>query len=134
MERPKVIVHVPLPGQEDSEFVFDYVFDCPQICLVGCADDSDIRILEGPGQREISPLHCLLEIDAPMVRLYDLGSENGTYVNGQRLEPITDPTDLPHAAAAELKDGDEIRIADTTLHVLIGINIEAMEPAQPALA
>jgi pSer/pThr/pTyr-binding forkhead associated (FHA) protein len=134
MECPRVVVHVPLHAQEDSDFMFEYVFDCRQICIVGRSDDCDIRLLEASDQREISPHHCLLEIDPPMVRLYDLGSESGTFVNGARLKPIPDPTDLPHSAAAELKDGDEILLGDTALHVMIGACIDVIEAAEPVLA
>jgi len=131
MEKPQVIVHVPLPAQEVADFMFEYVFDCRQICIVGRSDDCAIRILGGAGQREISPHHCLMEIDPPVVRLYDLGSECGTYVNGARLQSIPDATDLPHSAAVELQDGDEIRLGDTVLHVMIGANLDVTE-AVPA--
>jgi pSer/pThr/pTyr-binding forkhead associated (FHA) protein len=134
MECPRVVVHVPLHEKEDSDYMFEYVFDCRQICVVGRADDCDIRILEGCGQREISPHHCMLEIDPPMVRLYDLGSENGTYVNGAELQSIPDPSDLPHSAAVELKDGDEIRVGDTALHVMVGGFIDVIEAAEPVMA
>jgi pSer/pThr/pTyr-binding forkhead associated (FHA) protein len=134
MANPLVIVHVPLPAQEVSDFMFDYVFDRPQICLIGRTEDCDIRILEGIGQREIASHHCLLEIEPPLARLYDLGSDSGTYVNGARLQPISDPTDLPHSAAVELKDGDEIRVGDTALHVKVGADSDITESSESVVA
>ena len=130
MRYPPVVVRIPVADQGDSVFMFDYVFDGPQICIVGRADDCDIRILEGAGQREISPQHCLLEIDPPTVRLYDLGSANGTYVNGRRLEPIPDPTDLHYPAAGDLKNGDEVRIGDTPIQVMVAVEAFGTEVAQ----
>src|SRR4051812_25694830 len=54
----------------------------------------------------ISRVHFLLEINPPLCRLTDLGSSNGTYVNG-----------LKAAAPVDLKDGDEIRAGRTVLRV-----------------
>jgi eukaryotic-like serine/threonine-protein kinase len=129
MECPRVIIHVPLPAREESDFMFDYVFDCPQACVIGQAEDCDIRILNEGREDEISLHHCLLVTDPPRVHIYDLGSANGTYVNGQPLEPGLDLNDVDLPAGLELNAGDEIRIGDTTLHVLVEANVEAMQMA-----
>src|SRR5262249_54181526 len=60
-----------------------------------------------------SRLHFLMEVNPPHCRLVDLGSRNGTYVNGQRV------------AAADLKNGDQIRAGRTILRVVV-------RPAQEA--
>lgn len=79
------------------------------------------RVIIGRGQvdvsipdRKISRRHASLEVyGAACVLLKDLGSTNGTWVNGERVH------------TAELQDGDEIRIGETVLSVTIG-------PAVPA--
>jgi len=58
---------------------------------------------------EASALHCVVTgaKDADMVRLYDLGSANGTYVNDERIQAVS----LSHFS--------EFRIGSTTLGVTI---------------
>jgi pSer/pThr/pTyr-binding forkhead associated (FHA) protein len=41
---------------------------------------------------EVSPMHCVVAIAGDGVRLYDLDSENGTYVDEERIQVI----DLKH--------------------------------------
>jgi pSer/pThr/pTyr-binding forkhead associated (FHA) protein len=67
--------------------------------------------------RLISRRHCRLDIDPPLVRIEDLGSSNGTYVNGQRVEPhLKDLADLPRTET-NVKHGDLITIGGTTFQV-----------------
>jgi pSer/pThr/pTyr-binding forkhead associated (FHA) protein len=67
--------------------------------------------------RLISRHHCRLDIDPPLVRVEDLGSINGTYVNGQRVDPpLKDLVDLP-GAETKVKHGDLITIGGTTFQV-----------------
>jgi serine/threonine-protein kinase len=58
--------------------------------------------------RYCSRLHFLVELSPPACRLVDLGSNNGTFVNGQRVP------------RADLSDGDLVRAGQTTLRVGIG--------------
>lgn len=74
------------------------------------------RVLIGRGGCEVplsdprvSRRHASLEIyGATCVLLKDLGSTNGTWVNGRRT------------SSAQLQDGDEIRIGDTRMTITIG--------------
>ncbi|HEX5272353.1 MAG TPA: FHA domain-containing serine/threonine-protein kinase, partial [Gemmataceae bacterium] len=52
-----------------------------------------------------SRLHFMVESNPPRCRLTDLGSHNGTYVNGRRVQ------------TADLRPGDEIRAGHTVLAV-----------------
>jgi pSer/pThr/pTyr-binding forkhead associated (FHA) protein len=67
---------------------------------VGRAHDADV-VLDAP---LVSRLHCRLEsrtehsADEEPLQVIDLGSTNGTYVNGQRVE------------RSALKDGDRLRV------------------------
>jgi len=65
--------------------------------IIGRGSDCDIVLPE----RQVSRHHVQIERDAGGYLLRDLGSKNGTCVNGQEV----------HARPHRLKDGDEIQIA-----------------------
>jgi pSer/pThr/pTyr-binding forkhead associated (FHA) protein len=52
-----------------------------ELTLIGRADDADVRI----DHKSISKLHCALLAGDGLVVVRDLGSTNGTRVNGQRV-------------------------------------------------
>jgi serine/threonine protein kinase len=68
--------------------------------------------------------HFLLEVNPPAARLRDLGSLNGTYVNGQK-HGGRDKNVTPEEAAqrpwpeVDLRDGDLIRVGATVINVRI---------------
>lgn len=70
--------------------------------LIGRTEDSHLYL---PDDRFFSRHHCLLEITPPHCRLRDLGSTNGTYVNGERV------------TESLLKNGDRIQGGKTVLLV-----------------
>jgi serine/threonine-protein kinase len=70
--------------------------------LIGRTSDSHLYL---PEDRFFSRHHCLLEISPPHCRLRDLGSTNGTFVNGQRV------------SEANLKSGDRIQGGESVLLV-----------------
>jgi pSer/pThr/pTyr-binding forkhead associated (FHA) protein len=49
----------------------------------------------------ISRLHCMLWFDAPTLRIRDLGSRNGTFVNGKRIETATNEDETTVFAEGE---------------------------------
>src|SRR5258708_35576130 len=60
------------------------------ITVIGRREDCDLRIPLG----DISRKHCRLVRDGDSLRLEDLGSSNGTYHNGKRVqEAILSPGD-----------------------------------------
>ena len=75
--------------------------------LIGRTVDSHLYL---PEDKFFSRHHCLLEITPPHCRLRDLGSTNGTYVNGRRV------------AEASLQHGDEIQGGETVLRVDVSNN------------
>lgn len=83
-----------------------YVFNDRTTAVVGRAPACGIRIADE--RRRISRYHCLFDVNPPTVRVRDLGSRNGTYVNGQ---PIDGEQDLSH--------GDEVRIGRAALRVTV---------------
>jgi diguanylate cyclase (GGDEF)-like protein len=68
--------------------------------IVGRTKDATLRLHEAG----ISRKHCQLSIEpSGLLRLTDLGSRNGTYVNGERIDTTV------------LRDGDKIQIGDTVI-------------------
>jgi len=70
--------------------------------LIGRADECDVR----PLGEEVSRRHCLLEADGDGLAVKDLGSRNGTYVNGVRIADLV-----------QLHDGDIVRVGPLELRV-----------------
>jgi len=70
-------------------------------CIVGRDPTAD-RIVEGRG---LSRHHCRFERESVFVRVRDLGSTNGTHLNGKRIE-----TEF-------LREGDRITIGEATFVV-----------------
>ena len=79
-----------------------FTFDQHETFTIGRSEDSQFCL---PHDRFFSRNHCLLEIAPPQCFLRDLGSTNGTFVNGIRVE------------TAHLKSGDRIQGGETVLEV-----------------
>src|SRR5262245_52079737 len=63
----------------------EFVFDKPANLVVGRAEDCSLRLAGGIDAMLISRHHCRVDVDPPIVRVRDLGSLNGTYVNGKMI-------------------------------------------------
>jgi len=62
-----------------------------EVTVIGRREDCDLRIPLG----EVSRKHCRLVKDAQELRVEDLGSSNGTYLNGNRVqESAVAPSDV----------------------------------------
>lgn len=68
------------------------------------------------GDGRVSRAHCRIENDGKKMRVYDLHSMNGTYVNSMRID------------VAELNPGDELRVGDTLMISEVARPTEAMSP------
>jgi serine/threonine-protein kinase len=89
----------------------------PAVLLFGRAQDCRPRYPHD-GHRTVSRHHCLVEINPPDVRLRDLGSLHGTYVNGTKLggRPEGTEPDAKYASPElDLADGTEVRLTDKGL-------------------
>jgi two-component system, cell cycle response regulator len=81
------------------------------LAVIGRAPQAEVYI-ESP---DISRRHAELDVAGSSVVLRDLGSVNGTYLNGARV-----------MAPAELQDGDLIRLGKVVLKFFTRTNIEAL--------
>jgi pSer/pThr/pTyr-binding forkhead associated (FHA) protein len=72
--------------------------------LIGREQDCHLR----PGSESVSRHHCAINIDDFGVRIRDLGSSNGTLVNGTRI-----------IGAQEVRAGDRIKIGSLEFELLV---------------
>ena len=94
---------------EHNTFLLGRIPDC-SACL---ADDE-----------QVSRHHFVIEVNPPQACLRDLGSLNGTYVNGikygcRKPEETRERVGQRNHREVQLKDGDEIRVGQTLLRVRI---------------
>ncbi len=68
--------------------------------VVGRATTADLQLVDSRVSRE----HCRIEVSSAGLRLTDLGSQNGTFRNGERITEAT-----------LLNEGDEIAVGDSLL-------------------
>src|ERR1700693_2597180 len=73
--------------------------------LVGRGPDCDLRV----NDEDVSRHHCLIRVRGGEATLSDLGSSNGTFVNGKRV-----------LSQVALVSGDEIRLAKCRFLVDLG--------------
>jgi serine/threonine-protein kinase len=95
-----------------------FTFEQHETFIIGRGEDSHFCL---PRDRYFSRHHCILEIAPPQCFLRDLGSTNGTFVNGIRVD------------TCYLKSGDRIQGGETVLEV--EVSTEAVAPVrtgQPA--
>lgn len=85
-----------------------------EMTIIGRREDCDLRIPLG----DVSRKHCRLIREADSFRMEDLGSSNGTYVNGRRIQE------------AILQPGDTVRVGPV-LFVLQVDGIPADDELQP---
>src|ERR1043165_3882747 len=95
-----------------------FCFTQPDTFLIGRTSDSHLYL---PDDRFFSRHHCLLEISPPHCLLRDLGSTNGTFVNGKKVE------------TTQLQNGDKIQGGETILLVEVVSGVaESSQPNAPS--
>src|SRR5262249_54179097 len=123
---------VTLTVIEDRVKWKEYVFTDRTVCTVGRAADCYLQLPNDMSHWDISRHHCLFDIDPPSVRVRDLGSRNGTYVNGRRIGKRA-RYQSPEAAVGfdlpeyPLHEGDEVRLGGAIMRVDISDNADATE-------
>lgn len=83
----------------------EFGFDRHDTFLVGRSKHAHFQL---PAKDKFfSRIHFMMEVNPPQIRLIDMGSHNGTFVNGEKV------------LTADLKDGDQIRAGHTILRVQV---------------
>jgi serine/threonine-protein kinase len=90
-----------------------FTFTGHDMFLVGRSSRSHFHLSDE--DRYFSRIHFLIEANPPQCRLLDMGSRNGTYVNGERVGQI------------DLRHGDKIQAGRTVLRVAL----EELPPSDP---
>jgi pSer/pThr/pTyr-binding forkhead associated (FHA) protein len=96
-----------------------FVFTEATSCSIGRSRDCTITLPQEAEHLDVSRHHCVLEIAPPTLRVRDLGSLNGTYVNGKKIgqrvtSQVNRDMDASHPPPVVLIDGDEIRLGEHT--------------------
>jgi pSer/pThr/pTyr-binding forkhead associated (FHA) protein len=84
-----------------------------ELTVIGRDEDCDARL----SHRSVSKFHCVLVKSDGLILLRDLGSTNGTRVNGQRVR------------RAALLPNDTLTVANLQFQVKFGVELEKMEEA-----
>jgi serine/threonine-protein kinase len=121
------VLNGPLKGRR-------WQFSRPARCVIGRANECGLRLPSGPGFLNVSRQHCELDLGPAVLRVRDLGSLNGTFVNGNSLGQRQPGGSSGGGGGGwhTLKDGDELRVGDTFLRVGIGAGVVHEAAAQPA--
>jgi hypothetical protein len=96
-----VAFHVSVEGGPDAGQAVTIDASRPSRLLVGTSPACDLRLTD----REVSRRHAALEIVGRKLRLVDMGSKNGSFVNGVLV------------ADASLDGGETVRVGSTQLRV-----------------
>lgn len=108
------IVEGPMKGKE-------FLFEEHDTFLFGRSSDCHASL---PKDKCVSRFHFLLEANPPELRIRDLGSLNGTYVNEHRCG-ARDPGESPEEGRrycfpqVDLRSGDRIQVGQTVIHVVL---------------
>ena len=122
--KKKSILHVPTPAVTLNNWVTLHLLDTGQVLPLSDRNEFTLgRISEGqpimpdidlsPYQayaNGVSRLHAVIKRDGNQILLMDLGSSNGTYINGKRLNPNVEQT---------LKNGDVVALGKLKVQVLL---------------
>jgi hypothetical protein len=128
---------VVLTVSDGFNLLEEYVFRGPMVWTVGRATDCQLVLPSDPVHSTVSRYHCRLDVAPPLVRVRDLGSRNGTYVNGRNIGQREGPlvgeshlvSDMPDV---EVHPGDEIRVGGVTMSITVGADDDdAAAPPAP---
>ena len=98
----------------------EFTFRAPARCVLGRSHNCHLRL---PHDSTVSRQHCLVELDGAGAWVQDLGSLNGTHLNGAKIgqrqdEGQADATTVAPSRQA-LRDGDVLRAGDNLFAVAL---------------
>ena len=106
-----------------------FEFDRHDTFLFGRRKDCHAQISEDP---KVSRHHFILEANPPDVRIRDLGSRNGTFVNGVKyggraLDEVAEDAAGRQYPTVDLGDGDRVTVGDTTIQIRIELPVSCCQ-------
>jgi pSer/pThr/pTyr-binding forkhead associated (FHA) protein len=109
-----------------------FVFERPGRYILGRADCCNPKLPNNLLHRNVSRFHCLIDICSPHVWVRDMGSRNGTFVNGENIGQrecgrSAEEAAREHFPEHHLRAGDEVRVGDTVFRVEIGVPADDVE-------
>jgi pSer/pThr/pTyr-binding forkhead associated (FHA) protein len=115
-----MVAKVTLTVKDGELMGREFVFDRPASLVLGRAEDCSLRLTGGLDVMLVSRHHCRVDIDPPVVRVRDLGSLNGTYVNGKMIGQRDEYQTAEEAVSTpgpvyQLGNGDELALGCTVL-------------------
>jgi pSer/pThr/pTyr-binding forkhead associated (FHA) protein len=106
-----------------------FQFDGGRKIVIGRGEDCDLKLPAGVEFLYASRHHCVIRVSYQQTRVRDLGSRNGTWLNGMQIgRPVA--WHLSGLAAAmpfweyDLHDGDELKVGETAFRVEISVPTE----------
>ncbi len=98
----------------------EFALASPSHAILGRSRSCTLRL---PTDGTVSRQHCLIELDEHGAWVQDLGSMNGTHVNGtkigQRQLPANADSTMVQPPRHALQDGDELRICNYVFAVCL---------------
>ena len=114
-----MVASVQLKFKNSLDGNAEYSFNARRVCLIGRGPDCDLQLPSEEDYMVVSRHHCRLEIDPPYVRVRDLGSRNGTRINGMQIgHPDNWRVPRPKVLMEyELHNGDELTVGPAVIEV-----------------
>ena len=105
-------LHVSLKLETADGKTQNLEFSLGDPLTIGASATANLRV----EAEDVSSLHCMLKVKDGQVVVVDLGSDDGTFVNGDEISG-----DWP------LNDGDQIEVGDAKLQISLGAAGEATQ-------
>jgi pSer/pThr/pTyr-binding forkhead associated (FHA) protein len=121
--------HITLTATAGPLLGRQFVFTGPAVCTIGRSDECLLPIVGQGSNLILSRRHCALDIDPTAVRVRDLGSRNGTFVNGRKVGQrprgiLPSETTPAEREGALLHDGDRLGVGTSEFVVAIQLGTE----------
>jgi len=111
-----MLTHVILTATDGELKSEVFVFGGDVQVVIGRSAGCSLRLLDPTASRR----HCLIDAGGEVVWVRDLGSLNGTYVNGQLVGRRPDGA-KSRQPFRELHDGDELRVGNHVFRVTLAM-------------
>jgi len=109
----------------------DFTLRAPACCMLGRSLNCQLRL---PHDARVSRQHCLVELDGAGAWVQDLGSLNGTHLNGVKIGQRQDKRETDATLVVPprrvLRDGDELQVGDNLFAVVLSGLLKHVAPGE----